>query len=124
MNMNIQVQVVRVSQESLTDRDEGWSAAITMRCKMDEMDDSTGILGVMKLTKFRVEMRNVSNPGRRAASWSSWSGNDDETDSDEDKERVVVTLIHEKGSGESFREIVRRLKKGWTLEDGGTVGVL
>jgi len=49
---------------------------------------------------------------------------DGETDCDEDEEQVAVTLIHEKGSGESFREIVRRLKKEWTLEEGGSVGVL
>ncbi|KAF5361969.1 hypothetical protein D9756_002478 [Leucocoprinus leucothites] len=124
MNMNIQVQVFRESHaEYFTDRDERTSAAVTLKCKMDEMVDSTGILGVMKLTKFRVEMRTVPALRYRAGSMSN-SSDDDETDWDEDEEEVAVTMIHEKGSGESFREIVRRLKKDWTLEEGGSVGVL
>jgi serine/threonine protein kinase len=122
MNMDIQVQVSWELHESFTDGDERSSAAVTLKCKMDDMADSTGILGVMKLTKFRVEMQVVP-AGYCAASVSS-SFEDDETSSEEDEEHVVVTLVHEKGSGESFREIVRRLKKEWTLEDGGSVGVL
>ncbi|KXN86595.1 Serine/threonine-protein kinase HSL1 [Leucoagaricus sp. SymC.cos] len=123
MNMDIQVQVFWESHEAFTDRDERSSPAVTLKCKMDEMADSTGILGVMKMTKFRVEMRNVRAFGHRAASLSSLSEGD-EIDSNEDEQRIAVTLIHEKGSGESFREIVRRLKKEWTLQGGGSVGVL
>lgn len=122
MNMNIQVQVFRESQELFTDRDEGTSFGIILKCKMDEMEDSTGILGIMKPTKFRVEMKNIPKPAS-----APMPSRESETESDEDEkeeERVAVMLIHEKGSGESFREIVRRLKKGWTLEDGGEVGVL
>ena len=124
MNMNIQVQVSRESHgEYLTDRDEPTSATVTLKCKMDEMEDTTGILGVMKQTKFRVEMQIVPALCYRAAS-VPYLSDDGETDCDEDEEQVAVTLIHEKGSGESFREIVRRLKKEWTLEEGGSVGVL
>lgn len=121
MNMNIQVQVSSELQELFTDRDEGSSASIILKCKMDEMEDSTGILGMMKPTKFRVEMRNIPSPiFVPKPSRENESGSDSE---EEYEETVAVMLIHERGSGESFREIVRRLKKEWTLE-GGEVGVL
>ncbi|KAJ3571828.1 hypothetical protein NP233_g3507 [Leucocoprinus birnbaumii] len=123
MNLNIQVQVYQESHaESFSDRDER-AAAVTLKCKMDEMLDTTGILGVMKMTKFRVEMQIIPALCYGAASVYS-STDDGETDWDEDAEEVAVILIHEKGSGESFREIVRRLKREWTLEEGGSVGVL
>lgn len=121
MNMNIQVQVFSELQELFTDRDGGSSASIILKCKMDEMEDSTGILGMMKPTKFRVEMRNIPSPIFVSKPFrENESGSDSE---EEYEEAVAVMLIHEKGSGESFREIVRRLKKKWTLE-GDEVGVL
>lgn len=121
MNMNIQVQVFSELQELFTDRDEESSASITLKCKMDEMEDSTGILGMMKPTKFRVEMRNIPAPIFVSKPLTEGeSGSDYEEDYEDG---VAVVIIHEKGSGESFREIVRRLKKEWTLE-GGEVGVL
>ena len=124
MNMNIQVQVFQETHgEYSTDRDERTSAMVTLKCKMDEMEDTTGILGVMKQTKFRVEMQMVPALCYHVTS-VPYLSDDGETDCDEDEEQVAVTLIHEKGSGESFREIVRRLKKEWTLEEGGSVGVL
>lgn len=118
MNMDIHVQVLHQEQESFVKHGE--DSSIVMKCEMDKMEDPSGILGIMKPTKFRVELTRSSErtrvrlvePGERVG------------DVDGEVERVVVALIYEKGSGESFREIVRRLKGEWTLEDGGTVEVL
>lgn len=128
MNMNIQVQTFR----DLPSTDGGGgssSAVVMMKCKLDEMEDETGILGVMKPTKFRVVMKNVRCFGHTATSVSTtMSSGDSGTGSDkEDRDlgQTAVVLVHESGSGESFREIVRRLKRAWTLEgNGDSVGVL
>lgn len=118
MNMDIQVQVLPQEQESFVKHGE--DSSIVMKCEMDKMEDPSGILGIMKPTKFRVELTRSGERTRvRLVEPGEMVG-----DVDGEVERVVVALIHEKGSGESFREIVRRLKGEWTLEDGGTVEVL
>ena len=120
MNMDIHVQVFYQEQESCPQHGEDPSV-IVMKCEMDKMEDSTGILGIMKPTKFRAELTGI---GERAPRVRPAESGERAQDMDEQVERVAVTLIHEKGSGESFREVVRRLKGEWTLEDGGTVEVL
>lgn len=67
-----------------------------LRCKREETKDTTGLLGDMKAAKFRVEVQVVAQDG------------------------VSVTLLYEKGSLDTFKEICKRLRRDWVLDVVGS----
>ena len=69
-----------------------------LRCRLEEVKDPSGVMGVLKAVKFRVELQAPS-PQRG-----------------EGAPTAVLTLIHEKGSIETFKEIYKRLTRDWKLD--------
>ncbi|KAJ6518706.1 Pkinase-domain-containing protein [Mycena sanguinolenta] len=65
-----------------------------LRCRLDEGRDSDGLMAVVKATKFRVEVQR------------SFGGDD-----------VALLLVHEKGSVDSFKEVCKRLRRDWVMDD-------
>jgi serine/threonine-protein kinase HSL1 (negative regulator of Swe1 kinase) len=73
---------------------EGSEGLSILRCRLEDVRDPSGVMGVLKAVKFRVEVL-----GHR----------------DDNIDMVSLTLIHEKGSIETFKEIYRRLERDWSL---------
>jgi len=71
------------------------------RCKVDEVKEPSGVMNMSKAVKFRVVFQQPQICG----------------EGDEEVLLMSLTLIHEKGSVETFREICRRLEQDWTLEE-------
>ncbi|KAK7012265.1 CAMK/CAMKL/GIN4 protein kinase [Favolaschia claudopus] len=67
-----------------------------LKCRLDESRDTTGLMSVIKAAKFRVEVQR--SPDDEAAS---------------------LLLTHEKGSMDSFKEVYKRLRRDWVLDDPG-----
>jgi len=66
-----------------------------LKCRLDDVRDPNGILSVLKGVKFRVISRQT-------------------------EEGVFLTLVHEKGSSDSFREVCKRLQREWALDSVGS----
>ncbi|CAK5267567.1 unnamed protein product, partial [Mycena citricolor] len=66
-----------------------------LRCRFDEFRDPAGVMTVVKAVKFRVEVQRC--PGS--------------------SEGVSLVLVHEKGSVDTFKEIFKRLRREWVLDD-------
>ncbi|GAW08155.1 Pkinase-domain-containing protein [Lentinula edodes] len=62
-----------------------------LKCKLDEVRDSNGIMSVLKAVKFKIDVRQT-------------------------EEELFLILIHEKGSTDSFREVCKRLRRQWVLD--------
>ncbi|KAG5647454.1 hypothetical protein DXG03_009385 [Asterophora parasitica] len=72
-----------------------------LKCRLEEVKEPTGVINVLKAVKFRVEFQAPEVCG-------------------EEGEEVLVmslSLVHEKGSTETFKEVYRRLDQEWTLYD-------
>ncbi|KAJ7066713.1 kinase-like domain-containing protein [Mycena amicta] len=67
-----------------------------LKCRLEETRDVSGLMGVMKAARFRVEVQKLVEDGGR--------------------EVVSLRLIHEKGSVETFKEICKRLCRDWELD--------
>ena len=80
---------------------EGLEGLSVLRCRLEEVKDPSEVMGVLKAVKFRVELHQLL--GHR----------------DDDISMVSLTLIHEKGSIETFQEIYKRLERVWSLDVGG-----
>ncbi|PBK60511.1 hypothetical protein ARMSODRAFT_729698 [Armillaria solidipes] len=67
-----------------------------LKCRLDEMKDPSGVMGVLKPVKFRVEV-----------------------DSDV-QATLTLVMVQEKGSTETFKEIYRRLRRDWVFDVVGS----
>ncbi|KAJ7733238.1 kinase-like domain-containing protein [Mycena maculata] len=68
-----------------------------LKCRLDEARDPTGLMNVVKAVKFRVEVQRLFEDG--------------------DGEVVSLLLVHEKGSVDSFKEVYKRLRREWVMDD-------
>ncbi|KAJ6581403.1 kinase-like domain-containing protein [Mycena capillaripes] len=68
-----------------------------LKCRLDESRDPTGLMSVVKAAKFRVEVqRSLEDASGQA---------------------VSLLLVHEKGSVDSFKEVYKRLRRDWDMDD-------
>ncbi|KAJ7890632.1 Pkinase-domain-containing protein [Mycena olivaceomarginata] len=67
-----------------------------LKCRLDEGRDPDGLMSVVKATKFRVEVQQSL-----------------------EDEAVLLILVHEKGSMDSFKEVYKRLRRDWVMDDPG-----
>jgi len=73
-----------------------------LRCRLEEVKDPSGAMSSLTPVKFRVELRESS------------------ARQDDGAFMVVLTLIHEKGSIETLREVHKRLTRDWRLDVVGS----
>jgi serine/threonine protein kinase len=73
-----------------------------LRCRLEEVKEPSGVMSVLKAVKFRVELQQFF--GHR-----------------DDIPTVLLALIHEKGSIETFKEIYKRLERDWNLDVVGSL---
>ncbi|KAF8892071.1 kinase-like domain-containing protein [Infundibulicybe gibba] len=59
-----------------------------LKCRLDEVKDQSGVMGILKPVKFRVELQHTLDGQRHL----------------------------EKGSGDTFEEICKRFRRDWTLD--------
>ncbi|SJL03512.1 uncharacterized protein ARMOST_06868 [Armillaria ostoyae] len=67
-----------------------------LKCRLDEMKDPSGVMGVLKPVKFRVEVDS------------------------EVQATLTLVMVQEKGSTETFKEIYRRLRRDWVFDVVGS----
>ena len=82
---------------------EGLEGLSVLRCRLEEVRDPSGVMSVLKAVKFRVELQELFGHG------------------DDNAPMVSLTLIHEKGSIETFKEIYKRLERDWSLDVIGSL---
>lgn len=70
-----------------------------LRCKLAEGKEPSGVMNVLKAVKFRVEFQRPQACGQRR----------------EEIHMMSLTLIRERGSVETFREVCKRLERDWKL---------
>ncbi|KAJ6621386.1 kinase-like domain-containing protein [Mycena sp. CBHHK59/15] len=68
-----------------------------LKCRLDECRDPNGLMSGVKAVRFRVEVQ-----------WLVKATNDP---------TVSLLLVHEKGSVESFKEVYKRLRREWVMDD-------
>ncbi|RDB23720.1 Serine/threonine-protein kinase GIN4 [Hypsizygus marmoreus] len=79
---------------------EGAEGLGVLRCRLDDVKEPSGVMNMLKAVKFRVEFQPPQICG-------------------EGNEEIILmslTLIHEKGSVETFKEVCKRLERDWTLD--------
>ncbi|KAH9975652.1 kinase-like domain-containing protein [Russula compacta] len=69
-----------------------------LKCRLDEVADPAGVMGVIKAIRFRVEV-HVANEAQEATGY-----------------QAVLQLVQEKGAASSFRLIYGRLRREWDLD--------
>jgi hypothetical protein len=67
-----------------------------LKCRLDESRDPDGLMSMVKAAKFRVEVQQSL-----------------------EDEAVLLILVHEKGSMDSFKEVYKRLRRDWVMDDPG-----
>ncbi|KAG5353804.1 hypothetical protein C0989_001921 [Termitomyces sp. Mn162] len=72
-----------------------------LKCRLEEVKEPSGVMNVLKAVKFRVDFYR---PQVRI-------------ESDEEVLVMSLTVAHEKGSAETFKEICKRLEKQWDLDE-------
>ena len=73
-----------------------------LKCRLDELRDPAGVMGVVKPTRFRVEIRKTSSSQGLPV--------------DVDVHCLVLSLVQEKGAASSFKAIFAQLKRDWELD--------
>ena len=73
-----------------------------LKCRLEEIRDPAGAMGVVKPVRFRVEIRKAGD-----TQGPSVSG---------DSHGLVLAFIQEKGAASSFKAIFTRLKRDWELD--------
>ncbi|KAJ7816621.1 Pkinase-domain-containing protein [Mycena leptocephala] len=63
-----------------------------LKCRLDESRDPHGLMSVVKAAKFRVEVQSL-------------------------EDAVTLLLVPEKGSVDSFKEVYKRLRRDWDMDD-------
>ncbi len=69
-----------------------------LKCRLDETTDPTGLMGITKSVRFRVEVHTPSE-AQEAAGY-----------------QTVLQLVQEKGAASSFRLVYGRLRLEWDLD--------
>ncbi|KAI0251441.1 kinase-like domain-containing protein [Lactifluus subvellereus] len=69
-----------------------------LKCRLDEVADPAGVMGVTKAVRFRVEVHAASE-AQEAAGY-----------------HTVLQLVQEKGAASSFRLVFGRLRREWDLD--------
>lgn len=90
---------------------EGAEGLGVLKCRLDEVKDPSGVMGVLKAAKFRVEVHHYPSDDMKGKGRASEEGYE-----------VSLLLVYEKGATESFKEVYRRLKRDWEMDiiGGGT----
>ena len=70
----------------------------TLKCRLDEIADPAGVMGVTRAVRFRVEVHPASE-AQEAAGY-----------------QTVLQMVQEKGAASSFRLMYGRLKREWDLD--------
>jgi serine/threonine-protein kinase HSL1, negative regulator of Swe1 kinase len=73
-----------------------------LKCRLDELRDPAGVMGVVKPVRFRVEIRKTNDPQGLPV--------------DVDGHSLVLSFVQEKGAASSFKAIFARLKRDWELD--------
>jgi len=73
-----------------------------LKCRLDELRDPAGAMGVVKPVRFRVEVRKASDPQSPTVGV--------------DGHGLVLVFVQEKGAVSSFKAVVARLKRDWELD--------
>ena len=73
-----------------------------LKCRLDEIRDPAGVMGVVKSVRFRVEIR-------RASDTQGPTGGGD-------AHGLTLAFIQEKGAASSFKAIFARLGRDWELD--------
>ncbi|KAJ7623293.1 hypothetical protein FB45DRAFT_1061231 [Roridomyces roridus] len=68
-----------------------------LKCRLDEARDTVGLMSTMKAVKFRVELQRVQVA--------------------DDQVVLLLSLVHEKGSMDTFKEVYKRLRREWVMDD-------
>jgi hypothetical protein len=69
-----------------------------LKCRLDEIADPAGVMGITKAVRFRVEVHAASEAQETAGY------------------QTVLQLVQEKGAASSFRLMYGRLKREWDLD--------
>jgi len=69
-----------------------------LKCRLDEITDPAGVMGVTKSVRFRVEV-HTSSEAQEAAGY-----------------QTALQLVQEKGAASSFRLVYGRLRLEWDLD--------
>ena len=72
-----------------------------LKCRLEEIRDPAGVMGVVKPVRFRVEIRKASDTQGLSVCV--------------DGHGLVLALVQEKGAASSFKAIFARLKRDWEL---------
>ena len=73
-----------------------------LKCRLDELRDPAGAMGVVKPVRFRVEIRKTSDPQGLPVGVDGCC--------------LVLSFVQEKGAASSFKAIFARLKRDWELD--------
>ena len=73
-----------------------------LKCRLEEIRDPAGVMGVVKPVRFRVEIRRASDTQGLAIGV--------------DGHGLVLALVQEKGAASSFKAVFARLKRDWALD--------
>ena len=73
-----------------------------LKCRLDELRDPAGAMGVVKPVRFRVEIRKASEPQGLSVG--------------DDGHCLALAFVQEKGAASSFKAIFARLKRDWELD--------
>ena len=73
-----------------------------LKCRLDELRDPAGAMGVVKPVRFRVEIRKTSDSQGLPVGVEGYY--------------LVLAFVLEKGAASSFKAIFARLKRDWELD--------
>lgn len=73
-----------------------------LKCRLDELRDPAGVMGVVKPVRFRVEIRKTSDPQGPPVGAGGRC--------------LVLSFVQEKGAASSFKAVFARLKRDWELD--------
>lgn len=72
-----------------------------LKCRLDELRDPAGAMGVVKPVRFRVEIRKASDTQGLAVG---------------EGHGLALAFVQEKGAASSFKAVFTRLKRDWELD--------
>ena len=73
-----------------------------LKCRLDELKDPAGVMGVVKPVRFRIEIRKASDTQGPTTG--------------ADGHGLVLAFVQEKGAASSFKAVFARLKRDWELD--------
>jgi hypothetical protein len=74
----------------------------SLRHQLDELRDPAGAMGVVKLVRFRVEIRKASDAQGLTAGG--------------DGHGLALVIVQEKGTASGFKAVFAKLKRDWGLD--------